>query len=50
VRKLIQFARRLRSNKARKTVEETVREPFAQTADGIQQDARTLRDTLVCGT
>jgi hypothetical protein len=49
VRKLIQFAHRLRSNKARKTVDEAVREPFALTADAIQGDARTLRDALVCG-
>jgi hypothetical protein len=49
VRKLIQFAHRLRSNKARKTVDESVREPLAETADEIQEDARELRETLACG-
>lgn len=49
VRKLIQFSHRLRSNAARKKVPEEIREPFAETADGIQQDARELRDELSCG-
>lgn len=49
VRKLIQFAHRLRSNKARKTVDEAIREPLALGADAIQQDARTLREDPGCG-
>jgi hypothetical protein len=50
VRKLIQFAHRLRSKAARKKVAEAVREPLAETADEIQQDARELKDALSCGT
>jgi hypothetical protein len=42
VRKMIQFAHRLRSNRARKNVDEAIREPLATAADGIQEDARTL--------
>lgn len=49
VRKLIQFSHRLRSNQARKTVDEAVREPLAVAADAIQDDARTLLATLACG-
>jgi hypothetical protein len=50
VRKLIQFAHRLRSKAARKKVAEAVREPLAETADEIQQDTRELKDELSCGT
>ena len=50
VRKLIQFSHRLRSNSARKKVDEVVREPLAEAADEIQQDARELMDGLGCGT
>ena len=49
VRKLIQFSHRLRSNSARKKVDEVVREPLAEAADEIQQDARALMDGLGCG-
>jgi hypothetical protein len=49
VRKLIQFSHRLRSNQARKTVDESVREPFAVEGDAIQDDARTLLATPPCG-
>jgi hypothetical protein len=49
VRKLIQFSHRLRSNQARKTVDERVREPFALEADAIQNDARTLLTAPTCG-
>ena len=48
VRKLIQFSHRLRSNNARKNIPEEVREPLAETADGIQEDARQLRESLSC--
>ena len=50
VRKLIQFSHRLRSKSARKKVPEEIREPLAAAADAIQQDARALRDELLCGT
>lgn len=48
VRKLIQFSHRLRSNNSRKNIPEEIREPLAETADGIQQDARELRESLNC--
>jgi hypothetical protein len=48
VRKLIQFSHRLRSNNARKNIPEEVREPLAETADEIQEDARELKDSLSC--
>jgi hypothetical protein len=50
VRKLIQFSHRLRSNQARKKVDESIREPFAEEADTIQDDARTLLGALTCPT
>lgn len=50
VRKLIQFSHRLRSNQARKKVEEAIREPFAEDADAIQNDARTLLGAVTCTT
>jgi hypothetical protein len=49
VTKLTQFSHRLRSNNSRKNIPENVREPLAQTADGIQNDARTLKGGLSCG-
>jgi len=49
VRKMIQFAHRLRSNRARKNVDEAIREPLATAADGIQDDARTLQHDPGCG-
>jgi hypothetical protein len=48
-RQLIQFAHRLRSNHARKTVDEAVRAPLADEADRIKGDARTLMGSLACG-
>jgi hypothetical protein len=48
VRKMIQFSHRLRSNNARKNIPEEVREPLAETADEIQEDARELKDSLSC--
>lgn len=48
VRALIQYSHRLRGRPARKKVPEEVREPFAATADAIQEDARTLRESVVC--
>ena len=48
VRQLIQYSHRLRSRSARKKIEESVREPLADTADAIQDDVRALRDTLGC--
>jgi hypothetical protein len=48
VRALIQFSHRLRSNNARKNVEQGVREPLAAEADGIQRDARTLAKSPAC--
>jgi hypothetical protein len=50
VRKLIQFSHRLRSKSARKKAPEEIREPLAVAADAIQQDARALRDELLCST
>jgi hypothetical protein len=50
VRRLIQFAHRLRSNNARKNVDQAVREPLATGADEIQGDARTLMRGLTCDT
>ena len=49
VRKLIQLSHRLRSRSARRQVDETVREPLAESADAIQQDARALKAALGCG-
>jgi hypothetical protein len=48
VRQLIQYSHRLRSHSARKKVPEAVREPLAQTADGIGADAKKLRSALRC--
>jgi hypothetical protein len=48
VRLLIQYSHRLRSNAASKKAPPEVREPLAQAADAIQQDARTLRAALTC--
>jgi hypothetical protein len=48
VRQLIQYSHRLRSRSARKKIDETVREPLAESADGIQNDVRELKDTLGC--
>ena len=48
VRSLIQYSHRLRSKASRSKYPEEVREPLAQTADAIQQDARTLREALAC--
>jgi septation ring formation regulator EzrA len=48
VRKLIQFSHRLRTKNARKNIPEDVREPLAETTDGIQEHARELKDTLSC--
>ena len=50
VRRLIQFAHRLRSDNARKNVDQAVREPLATGADEIQGDARTLMRGLTCDT
>jgi len=50
VRRLIKFAHRLRSNNARKNVDQAVREPLATGADEIQGDARTLMRGLTCDT
>jgi hypothetical protein len=50
IRKLIQFAHRLRSKSARKKVAEEIREPLAAAADEIQQDARELKAQLACAT
>jgi hypothetical protein len=47
-RKLIQFSHRLRSNQSRKTIPEEIREPLAERADAIQEDAKQLKDTLSC--
>jgi hypothetical protein len=49
VSQLKQFAHRLRSNHARKTVDEGVRTPPADEADRIQADARALMGNLACG-
>jgi Thrombospondin type 3 repeat len=49
-RKLIQFSHRLRSNNARKNVDQAVREPLVTTATAIQRDARELMGRLSCGT
>jgi hypothetical protein len=49
-RNLIQFSHRLRANNARKTIDQTVREPLVSAADAIQRDARTLMGRLACGT
>jgi len=49
VRKLIQFSHRLRARSARRKVPEEIREPLAASADAIQADAKTLRETLSCG-
>jgi hypothetical protein len=48
VRQLIQYSHRLRSRSVRKKIEESVREPLADTADAIQDDVRALKDTLGC--
>jgi hypothetical protein len=48
VRKMIQFSHRLRSNNARKNIPEEVREPLAETADEIREDAGELKDSLSC--
>jgi hypothetical protein len=48
VRKLIQFSHRLRSNNSRKNIPEQIREPLAQAADRIQEEARELKGTLGC--
>jgi hypothetical protein len=48
VRLLIQYAHRLRSHSASKKVPENVREPLAQAADAIREDAKRLRQTLRC--
>jgi hypothetical protein len=50
VRQLIQFSHRLRSNNARKNVDQAVREPLATSADEMQRDARALMSHLACGT
>lgn len=47
IRQLIQYSHRLRSHAARK-IPESVREPLAQTADGIGGDAKKLRGALHC--
>ncbi len=47
VGQLTQYSHRLRSHAARK-VPESVREPLAQTADGIRTDAKKLRSALRC--
>jgi hypothetical protein len=47
-RQLIQYSHRLRSHAARKKIPEAVREPLAQTADGIGADAKKLRSALRC--
>jgi hypothetical protein len=47
-RKLIQFSHRLRSNNSRKNVPEGVREPLAQDADAIKDDANALKGQLSC--
>jgi len=49
VRQLIQFSHRLRSNNARKNVDQAVREPLATNADQIQGDTRALMGRLECG-
>lgn len=48
VRKVIQFSHRLRSNNSRKNIPEEVREPLAEAADEIQEDARELKTNLSC--
>jgi hypothetical protein len=48
VRALIQYGHRLRGRPARKKIPEEVREPFAVAADAIQEDAGTLRESVVC--
>jgi hypothetical protein len=47
-RQLVQYSHRLRSHAARKKLDESVREPLAQAADGIDGDAKTLRGGLEC--
>jgi hypothetical protein len=46
LRRLIQYSHKLRTRSAQKKIPEAVREPLAQTADAIQQDASDLRDAL----
>jgi hypothetical protein len=48
VRQLIQYSHRLRSRSVRNKIDEAVREPLALEADAIQDDVRTLRETLGC--
>jgi hypothetical protein len=47
VKQLSQYSHRLRSRAARK-IAESVRDPLAQTADGIRTDAKMLRGALHC--
>jgi hypothetical protein len=48
IRQLVKFAHRLRSRSARRKAPEDVREPLAQAAEPIRDDAKTLRTTLTC--
>jgi hypothetical protein len=48
IKQLGQYARRLRTPKARRTAPAEVREPLATEADEIRTDAAALRRTLDC--
>jgi len=47
-RKFIQYSHRLRTQSARKKIDEAVREPLAQAGDELREDTSELRGSLSC--